>query len=162
MIFDYNKPDARLIGIEYIINADRFRELPEDEKLLWHSHHYEVKSGILIAPGIPELAEHAYFEDLVTTYGKTFHTWQIDKDDFPYGIPQLMMAFTADGQANASMVEARDRRLGISTMERRRNRADIAMPDVLKGANSWKSGRIVQTRLEQVSMKNLVASEVKD
>jgi hypothetical protein len=30
-----------------------------------------VKSGILVAPGIPDLAEHAYFKDLVTTYGKT-------------------------------------------------------------------------------------------
>jgi hypothetical protein len=32
---------------------------PDDEKRLWHSHHYEVKSGILVAPGIPDLAEHA-------------------------------------------------------------------------------------------------------
>ncbi|MDB5398154.1 MAG: hypothetical protein JWQ55_172 [Rhodopila sp.] len=55
VIFDSNKPDARLIGIEYIVSAERFRSLPDDEKQLWHSHHYEVKSGVLIAPGIPEL-----------------------------------------------------------------------------------------------------------
>jgi uncharacterized protein DUF1264 len=73
VIFDRNAPDARLIGIEYIISAERFRGLPDDEKRLWHSHHYEVKSGELVAPGIPDLAEHAYFSDLVTTYGKTFH-----------------------------------------------------------------------------------------
>ena len=87
VIFDCNAPDARLIGIRYIISEDRFRSLPEGEKKLWHSHHYEVKSGILVAPGIPDLAEHAYFKDLVTTYGKTFHTWQYDRDDFPYGVP---------------------------------------------------------------------------
>jgi uncharacterized protein DUF1264 len=75
VIFDRNAPDARLIGIEYIISEQRFRGLPDDEKRLWHSHHHEVKSGILVAPGIPDLAEHAYFSDLVTTYGKTFHTW---------------------------------------------------------------------------------------
>lgn len=98
VIFDRNAPDARLIGIEYIIGEERFRGLPEQEKRLWHSHHYEVKSGVLVAPGIPDLAEHAYFNDLVTTYGKTFHTWQYDRDDFPYGIPQLMMGFTEDGQ----------------------------------------------------------------
>ena len=65
VIFDRNAPGARLIGIEYIISEERFRGLPDDEKRLWHSHHYEVKSGILVAPGIPDLAEHAYFEDLV-------------------------------------------------------------------------------------------------
>jgi len=78
VIFDRNEPDARLIGIEYIISEERFRGLPGGEKRLWHSHHYEVKSGVLAAPGIPDLAEHAYFSDLVTTYGKTFHTWQYD------------------------------------------------------------------------------------
>lgn len=149
VIFDSNAPDARLIGIEYIISEERFRSLPEDEKRLWHSHHYEVKSGVLMAPGIPELAERAYFRDLVTTYGKTFHNWQVDRDDFPYGIPQLMMGFTEDGQADEAMIEARDRRLGVSTGERRRLRERIPTPAVAPGANAWESGRTVQTRLEE-------------
>ena len=153
VIFDRNAADARLIGIEYIISADRFRALPEDEKRLWHSHHYEVKSGTLVAPGIPELAERAYFKDLASTYGKTFHTWQVDRDDFPYGIPQLMMGFTADGQAGAAMIEDRDRRLGLSSTERRRQRADIPTPEVLRGANAWEGGRTVQTRLEELRLK---------
>ena len=50
VIFDRNAPDARLIGIEYIVSQERFRGLPDDEKRLWHSHHYEVKSGTLTAP----------------------------------------------------------------------------------------------------------------
>ncbi|NEA48993.1 OBAP family protein [Streptomyces sp. SID10815] len=154
VIFDRNAPDARLIGIEYIITEERFRALPEDEKRLWHSHHYEVKSGILTAPGIPDLAEHAYFQDLVTTYGKTFHTWQYDRDgDFPYGIPQLMMGLTADGQADEAQIHARDRRLGLSTPHKRDNRADIPTPEVAPGANPWESGRTVQTRLEELDFR---------
>jgi len=153
VIFDSNKPDARLIGIEYITSEERFRRLPDDEKRLWHSHHYEVKSGLLVAPGIPELAEHAYFKDLVTTYGKTFHTWQYDRDDFPYGIPQLMMGLTEDGQANDALIERRDQRLGISTSRKRQNRADIPMPNVVPGANPWESGRTVQTRLEEMDFE---------
>jgi hypothetical protein len=153
VIFDRNAPDARLIGIEYIISEERFRALPDDEKRLWHSHHYEVKSGELIAPGIPDLAEHAYFEDLVTTYGKTFHYWQYDRDDFPYGIPQLMMGLTEDGQINQALVEARDRRLGVSTAQKREKRADIPTPTVAPGANSWQSGRTVQTRLQAMNFK---------
>ena len=153
VIFDRNAPDARLIGIEYIISEERFRALPEDEKRLWHSHHFEVKSGTLVAPGIPELAERAYFQDLVTTYGKTFHTWQYDRDDFPYGIPQLMMAFTEDGQADEAMIADRDRRLGVSKERRRQSRAGIPTPDVAPGANSWESGRTVQTRLEETDFQ---------
>jgi hypothetical protein len=158
VIFDSNRPDARLIGIEYIISEERFRGLPDDEKRLWHSHHYEVKSGELVAPGIPELAERAYFKDLVTTYGKTFHTWQYDRpehQEVPLGIPQLMMAFTADEQLDWAMVEARDRRYGVSTMQKRRDRADIPVPTVLPGANAWQDGgRSAQTRLEQVELRN--------
>lgn len=153
IIFDSNKPDARLIGIEYIISAERFRQLPDEEKRLWHSHHFEVKSGQLVAPGIPEMAEHAYFQDLVSTYGKTFHNWQIDRDDFPYGIPQLMMGFTQDGQADEAMLAERDRRLGISWQRRRKDRADIPASEVISGANSWESGRSVQTRLEEVDLR---------
>jgi hypothetical protein len=153
VIFDRNAPDARLIGIEYIISEERFRGLPDGEKRLWHSHHYEVKSGILVAPGIPDLAEHAYFSDLVTTYGKTFHTWQYDRDDFPYGIPQLMMGLTQDGQANEALIHDRDRRLGISTAHKRRSRLDIPSPQVAPGANSWESGRAVQTHLNEMTFK---------
>lgn len=153
VIFDRNAPDARLIGIEYIISEDRFRALPEEEKRLWHSHHHEVKSGVLTAPGVPELAERAYFTDLVSTYGKTFHTWQYDRDDFPYGIPQLMMGLTGDGQADESLIAERDRRLGLSTADKRAARADIPTPEVAPGANSWESGRTVQTRLEEMDFK---------
>lgn len=153
VIFDRNAADARLIGVEYIITRERFRDLPDEEKRLWHSHHYEVTSGILTAPGVPELAEHAYFEDLVTTYGKTFHTWQYDRDDFPYGIPQLMMGLTEDGQANEQLVGDRDARLGISTASKRHHRADIPIPAVEAGANCWESGRTVQTSLAEVDFK---------
>jgi hypothetical protein len=153
VIFDRNAPDARLIGIEYITTEEHFRSLPEDEKRLWHSHHYEVKSGTLIAPGIPELAERAYFKDLVTTYGKTFHTWQYDRDDFPFGIPQLMMGLTEDGQVDEALINDRDDRLGISTAQKREKRADIPSPTLVPGANFWESGRTVQTRLEEMDFK---------
>jgi hypothetical protein len=153
VIYDRNAPAARLIGIEYIVTEERFRGLPDDEKRLWHSHHYEVKSGILVAPGIPDIAERTYFNDLVTTYGKTFHTWQYDRDDFPYGVPQLMMAFTEDGQADQALVDERDRRLRVSTRQKRQDRARITSPEVAPGANSWESGRTVQTRLEERDFK---------
>ncbi|MBT2794436.1 OBAP family protein [Paraburkholderia strydomiana] len=156
VIFDSNESNAKLIGIEYIVSERVFNSLPDDEKKLWHSHNYEVKSGELIAPRIPDVAEHALMQDLVTTYGKTWHTWQIDRDaSFPLGIPQLMMGFTRDGQINTPMVEGRDKRFDVSTAAQRRKRADIPERPVVNGANAWQSGTSVQLTLAEVQVKNL-------
>ena len=99
VLYESEKKDARLIGVEYIVSAKIFESLPADEKKFWHSHNYEVKSGALTAPGAPEAAEKDLMKVLIGTYGKTWHTWQVDRGDkLPLGIPQLMMAFTKDGQ----------------------------------------------------------------
>ena len=47
------------------------------------------------------------------------------------------------------MVRARDRRLRVSTQRKRRGRSDIPWPDAVPGANSWESGRTVQTQLQE-------------
>src|SRR5690606_24689309 len=42
IIYDGNGEDAKIMGIEYIIISERlFKTLDEEEKKLWHSHHYE-------------------------------------------------------------------------------------------------------------------------
>ena len=120
VIYDSDKPDARLIGIDYIISEKLFQTLPE-EKRFWHSHVYEVKSGSLIAPRLPDLAENELMKKLIGTYGKTWHTWQVDRgDQLPLGVPQLMMGFTADGQANPQMIADRDKGYGISSAEKKK------------------------------------------
>lgn len=145
IIFDGNGDDAKIMGIEYIISAKLFNKLPKKEKLLWHSHHYEVKSGELIAPGLPEKAEHELMEKIVSTYGKTIHTWHTDQDKtLPLGIPMLMMGFTKDGQINPRTLADRDKRFHISTAEKKRNRADIPVPVVDPDANAWEKGSIRQ------------------
>lgn len=81
--------------MEYIIDAKLFATLPEEEKVMWHSHKYEVKGGLIVAPGIPAMAEHHLMEEIIDTYGKTFHFWQVDKGDkLPLGPPKLMMVIT--------------------------------------------------------------------
>ncbi|MFZ6763305.1 OBAP family protein [Pseudoroseomonas sp. WGS1072] len=154
-IFDGNHAQARLIGIEYIVSERLFRDLPEEEKPLWHSHHYETTSGLLVMPGLPQVAEKAAMRDLSTTYGKTWHTWQVDRGDtLPLGPPRLMMGYTADGQLDPAAVAERDRRLGLSTQERREGRADLPVPAVAEGANAWQSGQTPQLRLETVPVRN--------
>lgn len=145
IIYDGNGEDAKIMGIEYIISERLFKTLPEEEKKLWHSHHYEVKSGTLIAPGIPEAAEHELMEKLVSTYGKTIHTWHTDQQrTLPVGTPMIMMGFTKDGQLKQQLLADRDQRFRISTAEKKKNREDIPIPTVQPGANAWERGEIRQ------------------
>lgn len=145
VIYDGNVGDAKLMGVEYIVSGKLFQALPPAEQALWHSHVHEVKSGQLIAPGIPDIAEKALMQKLVGTYGKTWHTWHTNlHQQLPLGVPQLMMGFTQDGQADAAMVAARDARFKVQSAEKRRQRADIAAPAIAAGADAWQHGKVLQ------------------
>lgn len=147
VIYDGNTEDAKLIGVEYVISERLFKTLPEEEKKLWHSHAYEVKAGLLTAPGLPDRQEHEVMEKLVATYGKTFHFWQVDRGDtLPLGIPRLMMGFTRDGQIQPELLEARDRRFEISTAVERTERTDIPTPQVDPAADAWQKGQVVELK----------------
>lgn len=157
VIYDGNKSDSKLIGVEYIISARIFESLPEEEKALWHSHRHETTSGELVMPGVPEPVERAAIAQLVSTYGKTWHTWQIDKDPtLPTGIPQLMMGFTAEGQLKPEMIQSRDKELGIESGTVKKAREDLARsaPQPAVGADAWKNGTAQQLSLNQVPLKN--------
>jgi hypothetical protein len=152
VLYDSEKKDARLIGVEYIVSAKIFESLPADEKKFWHSHNYEVKSGALTAPGAPEAAEKDLMKGLIGTYGKTWHTWQVDRGDkLPLGIPQLMMAFTKDGQLDAKIAAERDKLYSTSIAAKKAARADIPDAKIDPGADAWQKGSAVQLEVKTVS-----------
>jgi hypothetical protein len=165
IIFDGNADDAKIMGVEYIITERLFRTLPGEEKLLWHSHHHEVKSGSLIAPGIPEVAEHELMEKLISTYGKTIHTWHTDQQrTLPLGSPMIMMGMTKDGQLRPELLAERDKRFNISTSNKKKNREDIPMPQVDPLANAWEKGQfrqfIVTDKIDSAAHKHQGAPQV--
>lgn len=144
-LFDGNTPDANLNGIEYIISERLFESLPKEERQYWHPHNGEILSGQLVAPGLPEAADKELMLSKMNSYGKTWHTWSTSHserpgDQVPLGVPRLAWSFNRFGEARPELIESRDRRLGISTEERRRERQDLiplAHPqegvDALKG-----------------------------
>lgn len=77
-----------------MISNKLFRTLEPEEQKLWHSHVYEVKSGMLFMPKpalVPEsvwlTAETKAMEEIITLYGKTYHFWEVDRGDtLPLGI----------------------------------------------------------------------------
>ncbi len=148
VLFDGNTRAANLNGIEYIISEKLFTSLPQEEKPYWHPHNYEILSGQLVAPGIPEVAEKALMKSKMNSYGKTWHVWNTGSmgagaDKLPLGKPMLAWSFNRDGEAKPGLVEQRDKKMDIHTSERREARQDLvplAKPqvgfDALKGNSS--------------------------
>ncbi|KAK9289102.1 hypothetical protein L1049_017574 [Liquidambar formosana] len=130
LIYDSPDADARLIGLEYMVSENLFLTLPDEEKPLWHSHEYEVKSGVLFMPGVPGAVQRQDLEKVCKTYGKVFHFWQADKgDNLPLGLPQVMMALTRDGQLYENLAKDVEKRFGISIQKERENRAYMKGPE---------------------------------
>jgi hypothetical protein len=145
-LFDGTGPQARLTGVEYVISERLFADLPDEEKPYWHSQVHQVKAGTLVAPGLPEAAEHALASRLVRTYAKTWRLWADARAAVPMGVPQLMMGFTGDGQLDPVLLAERDRELGLATAETKRRRADIPATSPAPGADAWQQGRIAQVQ----------------
>lgn len=131
VLFDGNTADARMMGIEYIISAKTYEALPKEEKAYWHPHNFEVLSGQLRLPGIPEVAEKEALKGKINSYGKTWHTWMTGmygspSDALPLGPPSLQWSFNRDGEEMPGIVDARDKRMNLDTAKTRQNRADLA------------------------------------
>jgi hypothetical protein len=130
VLFDGNTEDARMIGLEYIIAETLYGTLPAEEKAFWHPHNYEILSGTLRLPGLPDVAEKQALTTKMNSYGKTWHTWMAgmanrEPDALPLGPARLQWSFNRDGEADPGMVEARDRRMNLDSMDARKERQDL-------------------------------------
>lgn len=148
LLYDSPGPNARIIGIEYMISPSLYETLDQSERRLWHSHVFEVKSGMLVMPQpsglVPtaawEKAETEEMKEVVKLYGKVFHTWQVDRGDVvPLGEPQLMTSITEAGQFDfEKMVGERDKKFGTDWKRKKELRKEIEEPEVHPDAdNTW-------------------------
>lgn len=90
LIYDGNGPNAKVIGIEYVITNKLFKTLPQSEQKYWHPHDSEVDTGLLTLPGLSEEKQKDILANLRSTYGKTWHVWPNLADKIPLGEPALM------------------------------------------------------------------------
>jgi hypothetical protein len=133
VLFDSTGPNAKLLGVEYVVSDATYRALPEAEKKFWHPHTYEVLGGGLVAPGMPEDDEKKFMKTLLTTWGKAWHTWPDPTTAVPVGEPLLIWSLTGDGQCDDAVVAARDKEFGIDTRAiraRRGKELGLAVPQI--------------------------------
>jgi Protein of unknown function (DUF1264) len=130
VLFDGNTAAARMTGIEYIISEKLYNTLPAAEKPYWHPHNYEILSGQLRMPGLPDVAETEALTGKMNSYGKTWHTWMTGMhnqkgDALPFGPPHLQWSFNRDGEEIPGMVTARDKRFDFNTADERQDRQNL-------------------------------------
>ena len=79
---------------------------------------------------IPGAIESKLMEMKMNSYGKTWHVWNSgafnqQADALPLGEPRLAWSFNHDGEAQPGLVEQRDRRMRLSTRDKREQRASL-------------------------------------
>lgn len=72
-------------------------------------------------------------------YGKTIHTWQVDRDPLPLGPPSLMMSLTNDTQLLAGELEAKDKVTGVITAELKARRTNLEYRPRAAGVDQWET-----------------------
>jgi hypothetical protein len=142
VLFEGNTAESRLNGVEYIISTRLYGSLPTEEKMYWHPHNYEILSGELVMPGLPDAAEKAALKGKVNSYGKTWHFWKTGvhgqkADPLPFGPPHLAWSFNHDGELPDELVRSRDKRMNVDTEQKRRERSDfVALARPQSGVNA--------------------------
>ena len=85
-LYDSDKPDARLIGVEVVVDKETWEKFPKKEKALWHYHKTELKK---VDPTLPDLSSEEgakTLKGMEETYGKVYILWNPAKND-PIGKP---------------------------------------------------------------------------
>jgi len=128
-----------------MISPALYETLDQEERQLWHSHVFEVKSGMLVMPqpsalapqAAWEKAETAEMEEVIHLYGKVYHLWQVDKGHkIPLGKPELMTSITAADQIQdlEKVMDERDTRFpGTDWRRKKETREHIPEPKIHPG-----------------------------
>ncbi|XP_052202864.1 oil body-associated protein 2B-like [Diospyros lotus] len=132
---------ARFIGVEYMISGTLFETLSPEEQKFWHSHAYEIKSGLWIHPWVPEMILKHELLNLAKTYGKFWCTCNIG-DRLPLGPPALMVSPQAVnvGLVRQELVAKRSIKYNDLTDDLKASRLEIAEPEWINPqADYWNS-----------------------
>ena len=93
VLYDGTGPEARLIGIEYLVDDATYQSMPVEEKAFWHDHVHEVDAGLLKSLTQNGAEEKATLAKVRTLWGKVYHTW-VSGDSYPSGPAKLFWSVT--------------------------------------------------------------------
>jgi hypothetical protein len=74
-LYDSDKPDARLIGVEVIVGKETWNKFSNKEKSLWHYHKTEIPKVEATLPDVSAEEGAKILQGIEETYGKVFILW---------------------------------------------------------------------------------------
>jgi hypothetical protein len=95
ILYDGTGPDARLIGIEYLVTDEVYRKMPAEEKVYWHDHKHEVDAGLIRSLTQTGAEEKQTLGAVRTLWGKVYHTWA-SGTSYPRGPARLYWSVTGE------------------------------------------------------------------
>lgn len=95
VLYDGTGPDAKLIGVEYLVSDSIYQKMPAEEKAFWHDHKYEVDAGYLKSLTQTGDEEKRTLAKVRTLWGKVYHTWA-SGSDYPRGPARLFWSVTGE------------------------------------------------------------------
>lgn len=85
-LYDSDKPDARLIGVEVVVDKATWEKFSKKEKALWHYHKTELMKVDAVLPDLSAEEGAKVMKSMEETYGKVFILWNPTKSA-PEGKP---------------------------------------------------------------------------
>ncbi len=85
-LYDSDKPDAKLFGIEVIVDKETWNKFPAEEKKQWHYHKDEIPKVDAKFPDMSAEESQKMLKDIEETYGKVYILWDPAKGG-PVGKP---------------------------------------------------------------------------
>lgn len=95
VLYDGTGPDARLIGVEYLVSDAVYQKMPAEERAYWHDHKHEVDAGLLKSITQTGEDEKKTLAVVRTLWGKVYHTWASGRD-YPRGPARLYWSVTGE------------------------------------------------------------------
>lgn len=88
-LYDSDDKDAKLTGVETVVDTKTWQGFDKKEQALWHYHKEEIPK---VNAKLPDLSEEEAAKVVATlneTYGKIYLLWDPAKSDMPVGQPSL-------------------------------------------------------------------------
>ena len=88
-LYDSDAPNARLVGIETIVDAATYAKFPEAEKRMWHYHKTEIPKVSATLPDLSAEEAAKVVKSIEETYGKIYLAWDPGLETLPAGSPSV-------------------------------------------------------------------------
>jgi len=88
-LYDSDAPNARLVGIETIVDAATYAKFPEAEKRMWHYHKTEIPKVSATLPDLSAEEAAKVVKSIEETYGNIYLAWDPGLETLPSGTPSV-------------------------------------------------------------------------